>query len=31
MALRLLEIVLQEKDSAGVRALLEACKVIEHR
>ena len=31
MALRLLEMVLQEKDSAGVRELLETCKVIELR
>jgi uncharacterized hydrophobic protein (TIGR00341 family) len=31
MALRLLEMVLQEKDSAGVRELLNECKVLEHR
>ena len=31
MALRLLEMVLQEKDGAGVRALLNECKVLEHR
>ncbi len=31
MALRLLEMVLQEKDSAGVHTLLSDCKVIEHR
>jgi len=31
MALRLLEMVLQEKDRADVRELLETCKVIEHR
>ncbi len=31
MALRLLEMVLQENDSADVRELLTACKVIEHR
>jgi hypothetical protein len=31
MALRLLEMVLQEKDGAGVRELLNECKVLEHR
>jgi uncharacterized hydrophobic protein (TIGR00341 family) len=31
MALRLLEMVLQEKDSAGVLALLAECNVLEHR
>ena len=31
MALRLLEMVLQEKDGADVRALLNECKVLEHR
>ena len=31
MALRLLEMVLPEKDSAGVRELLNHCKVLEHR
>jgi hypothetical protein len=31
MALRLIEMVLQEKDGAGVRALLNECKVLEHR
>jgi uncharacterized hydrophobic protein (TIGR00341 family) len=31
MALRLLEMVLQEKDGAGVRELLNKCKVLEHR
>lgn len=31
MALRLLEMVLQEKDSADVRALLAKCNVLEHR
>ena len=31
MALRLLEMVLQEKDGAGVRELLNDCKVLEHR
>ncbi len=31
MALRLLELVLQEKDSAGIRELLKDCKVLEHR
>lgn len=31
MALRLLEMVLQENDSAGVRELLTDCRVIEHR
>jgi hypothetical protein len=31
MALRLLEMVLQEKDGSGVRALLNECKVLEHR
>jgi len=31
MALRLLEMVLQEKDSGDVRALLNHCKVLEHR
>lgn len=31
MALRLLEIVLQEKEGAGVRELLSECKVFEHR
>ncbi len=31
MALRLLEMVLQEKDSEEVRELLEHCKVLEHR
>ena len=31
MALRLLEMVLREKDSADVRALLEKCNVLEHR
>ena len=31
MALRLLEMVLQEKDSADVRELLKDCKVLEHR
>jgi len=31
MALRLLEMVLPEKDGAGVRELLNECKVLEHR
>jgi uncharacterized hydrophobic protein (TIGR00341 family) len=31
MALRLLEMVLKEKDGAGVRELLTECKVLEHR
>jgi uncharacterized hydrophobic protein (TIGR00341 family) len=31
MALRLLEMVLKEKDGAGVRELLTDCKVLEHR
>lgn len=31
MALRLLEMVLQEKDSEDVRKLLDHCKVLEHR
>lgn len=31
MALRLLEMVLQEKDSADIRELLKECKVLEHR
>ena len=31
MALRLLEMVLQEKDGASVRELLNKCKVLEHR
>ena len=31
MALRLLEMVLQDKDGAGVRELLNECKVLEHR
>jgi uncharacterized hydrophobic protein (TIGR00341 family) len=31
MALRLIEMVLQEKDGAGVRELLNDCKVLEHR
>ncbi len=31
MALRLIEMVLQEKDGADVRALLNECKVLEHR
>ena len=31
MALRLIEMVLQEKDGAGVRELLNECKVLEHR
>jgi uncharacterized hydrophobic protein (TIGR00341 family) len=31
MALRLLEMVLPEKDGAGVRELLSECKVLEHR
>ena len=31
MALRLLEMVLQEKDGAGVRERLNECKVLEHR
>jgi uncharacterized hydrophobic protein (TIGR00341 family) len=31
MALRLIEMVLQEKDGAGVRELLNGCKVLEHR
>ena len=31
MVLRLLEMVLQEKDNAKVGELLETCKVIEHR
>ena len=31
MALRLLEMVLREKDSGEVRELLKHCKVIEHR
>jgi len=31
MALRLLEMVLREKDSAEVRELLNHCKVLEHR
>ena len=31
MALRLLEMVLQEKDGAGVRELLNECTVLEHR
>lgn len=31
MALRMLEMVLQEKDSADVRELLNSCKVLEHR
>ena len=31
MALRLLEMVLQEKDGVGVRELLNECKVLEHR
>ena len=31
MALRLLEMVLQEKDGAGIRELLNKCKVLEHR
>ncbi len=31
MALRMLEMVLREKDGAGVRELLNECKVLEHR
>jgi hypothetical protein len=31
MALRLIEMVLQEKDGDDVRTLLNECKVLEHR